>query len=83
MKHLGPSPELFKAFFGKGGLASIPFSVYRARYVDEMKAQQSTIDALAARLNAGENLTLLCSKDCFLPEVCHRTALAELIEKAR
>ena len=83
MKELGPSPELFKQFFGKDGRTPIPFSTYRQRYVEEMAAQRETISKLAARLDAGENLTLLCSKDCFLPAVCHRTALAELIEAAR
>jgi uncharacterized protein YeaO (DUF488 family) len=83
MKDLGPSPELFKAFTGKGGRAQIPFSTYRARYIEEMGAQHEKIAGLAARLDAGENVTLLCSKDCFLPEVCHRTALAELVEAAR
>jgi uncharacterized protein YeaO (DUF488 family) len=83
MKELGPSPELFKAFFGKDGRTPISFSTYRERYLVEMEAQREKIAELAGRLNAGENVTLLCSKGCFLPEVCHRTALAELIQAAR
>lgn len=75
MKELGPSPALFKEWKSQ----RLPFHVYRARYVEEMQAQDARIAELAARLDAGENVTLLCSKDCFLPEVCHRTALAELI----
>ena len=80
MRDLGPSPELFKAFTGP---AQIPFSTYRERYIEEMAAQAQSIVQLAGRLNAGHDITLLCSKNCFLPEVCHRTALAELIEAAR
>lgn len=41
------------------------------------------ISELADRLDSGANVTLLCSKDCFLPEVCHRTALAGLIDAER
>ena len=83
MRELGPSPELFKSFFGKDGRAPIAFSVYRERYIEEMTAQHEKIAQLARRLDDGENITLLCSKDCFLPEVCHRTVLAQLIEAAR
>lgn len=82
MRDLGPSPELFKQFTGKSG-PQITFSQYRARYIEEMAGQREKIAELAARLDGGESVTLLCSKDCFLPEVCHRTALAELIDKAR
>lgn len=60
----------------------IGLSTYRALYLEEMSAQEDAIHALASRLLGGEDVTLLCSKDCFLPEVCHRTALAELVEKA-
>lgn len=75
MKDLGPSPALFKEWKSQ----RLAFHVYRARYVEEMKAHDAAISGLAARLDRGEHVTLLCSKDCFLPEVCHRTALAELI----
>ena len=80
---LGPSPELFAAFKGKSG-PPITLSVYKERYAEEMRQrQQDRIRELAARIDAGETITLLCSRDCFLPEACHRTVLAQLIEEAR
>lgn len=84
MKELGPSPELFAAFKGKSG-PPISLSVYKERYAEEMKgaAQQKRIAELAARVDRGETITLLCSKDCFLPEACHRSVLAQLIEEYR
>jgi uncharacterized protein YeaO (DUF488 family) len=82
MRELGPSPALFDAFFGKGQ-TPIPLDVYKARYVAEMGAQAERISELAARVDRGENVTLLCSRDCILPPICHRTVLAELIEAAR
>lgn len=81
-RELGPSPALFDAFFGKGQ-TPIPLDDYRARYTVEMAAQGERIRALAARLDRGESVTLLCSRDCILPAICHRTVLASLIEAAR
>lgn len=80
---LGPSPALFAAFKGKTGAPPLTLAVYRARYIEEMKAQADRIAKLAQRLDAGEAITLLCSKDCFIPQACHRTILAELVEAAR
>jgi uncharacterized protein YeaO (DUF488 family) len=54
---------------------------YRKRYLDEMKEQQERIRALAARLGAGQTITLLCWSACTDPERCHRTSLKGLIEK--
>lgn len=82
MRELGPSPELFDAFYGKG-VAPITLDAYRERYAREMEAQREAIAGLAARVDAGETVTLLCSKDCILAEICHRTLLAQLIEAAR
>jgi uncharacterized protein YeaO (DUF488 family) len=82
MRNLGPSPELFDAFYGKGQ-TPITMDVYRERYIREMQSQQEAIAGLAARVDQGETVTLLCSKDCILEQVCHRTILAELIEAAR
>jgi uncharacterized protein YeaO (DUF488 family) len=82
MRELGPSPELFRAFYGKG-VAPITIAEYRRRYTLEMNAQREKIEQLAQRLNRSENVTLLCSKSCILPAACHRTMLAELIEAAR
>ncbi|MBX5483835.1 MAG: DUF488 family protein [Myxococcaceae bacterium] len=84
LRDLGPSPELFADFKGKHG-PNLTLSVYKARYAEEMKGelQMKLIQQLADRVDAGETITLLCSKDCFLPEACHRSVLAELIEAAR
>lgn len=82
MRELGPSPALFDAFFGKGQ-TPITLDVYQERYVAEMQGQRDRIEGLAARLDRGEPVTLLCSRDCILPPICHRTVLAELIEAAR
>lgn len=82
MKELGPSPQLLADFHGKGGV-TITLEEYRRRYVEEMAAQADRIRELAERVDRGENLTLLCSKDCLLSQACHRSILAELIEAAR
>ncbi|NVJ03840.1 DUF488 family protein [Myxococcus sp. AM001] len=77
--NLAPSPELFDAFYGKGR-TPITLEAYRERYLQEMASQQEAITALARRVRQGETVTLLCSKDCILEQVCHRTILAGLIE---
>jgi uncharacterized protein YeaO (DUF488 family) len=82
MPHLGPSPELFKAFYGKG-VAPVTLDVYRARYIEEMAQQAETIVGLAQRVARGETITLLCSKSCIIEQACHRSILRELIEKYR
>jgi uncharacterized protein YeaO (DUF488 family) len=82
MRDLGPSEELFAAVKGKGQ-PPILLSQYRARYRQEMEAQRERIAELAARLDRGESVTLLCSRDCIIEQACHRTLLAELVEAAR
>ncbi len=82
MRDLAPSPELFDAFYGKGR-TPITLDEYRERYTREMEAQNEHIAELAARVDRGETVTLLCSKDCILEPICHRTLLAGLIEAAR
>ena len=82
MRELGPSPPLLAAFQGKGQ-TPITLDEYRERYLREMEAQHEKIAELAARVDQGETVTLLCSKDCIIAEACHRTLLAELIEAAR
>ena len=82
LRELGPSPALFDAFFGKGQ-TPITLEAYRARYTAEMEAQRERIAELAERLDRGESVTLLCSRDCILPAICHRTTLAGLVEAAR
>nr|WP_237080308.1 DUF488 family protein [Myxococcus xanthus] len=79
LSNLAPSPELFDAFYGKGR-TPITLDAYRERYLQEMASQQEAITALANRVRQGETVTLLCSKDCILEQVCHRTILAGLIE---
>jgi uncharacterized protein YeaO (DUF488 family) len=79
-KDLGPSKELHAAFYGKGGRDPIGWEEYKHRYLDEMKQQQERIRELAARVAAGETVTLLCSSACENPLRCHRTLLRELIE---
>lgn len=81
-KDLGPSAPLLAAYQGKGQ-TPISLDTYRERYLKEMEAQRDTIAELAARVDRGETVTLLCSKDCIIAEACHRTLLAELIEAAR
>lgn len=82
MRNLGPSPELFSAFKGKGQ-APITLDAYRERYLQEMQSQQDAIAELSARLEDGQSVTLLCSRDCIIEPACHRTFLAELVQAAR
>jgi uncharacterized protein YeaO (DUF488 family) len=81
---LGPSRALLDAFHGKSA-PPIPWSEYRARYLDEMAgpAQTWRIRDLARRAAAGEAITLLCSSACTDPAHCHRTLLAPLIEHGK
>jgi uncharacterized protein YeaO (DUF488 family) len=81
LKDLGPSPELLAAYQGKRG-RSIGWPAYRERYLAEMAKQGELIAELAARLGRGEDLTLVCSSACTDPARCHRTLLAELIERS-
>ena len=67
------------AAYGKNGL-QISWDTYRAAYVREMKSQQAAIAELAARIKAGETITLLCSSQCTRESRCHRSLLKELIE---
>jgi uncharacterized protein YeaO (DUF488 family) len=80
---LGPSRELLARFQGKAGPA-LEWDDYVPRYFEEMRgpAQLWRIRALAARLTAGETVTLLCSSACTDPARCHRTLLARLIGRA-
>jgi uncharacterized protein YeaO (DUF488 family) len=77
---LGPSPELHAAAYGKGR-APIPWPVYRASYLREMKAQAELIATLARRSASGETITLLCSSACIRESRCHRSLLKELIDE--
>jgi uncharacterized protein YeaO (DUF488 family) len=81
-KELGPSAPLLAAFHGKEG-GPLTLIEYGARYLMEMRAQAELIASLAEQVQRGETVTLLCSKDCVIPQACHRTLLALLIEQAR
>lgn len=77
--HLGPSKELHAAFYGKTG-SPLAFEEFRPRYLEEMKAQQESIDLLAEKVAGGKTVTLLCSSACTDASHCHRTLLKQLIE---
>jgi uncharacterized protein YeaO (DUF488 family) len=78
-KNLGPSKELHAAFYGKHGQKPISWDEYRERYLSEMKEQGERIAVLAARVAAGETITLLCSSACTDESKCHRSLLRKLI----
>ena len=78
---LGPSVALHAAAYGKG-VQPIPWATYRVRYLTEMRKQRAKVQELAARVRAGETITLLCSSACEREARCHRSLLKELIEAA-
>jgi uncharacterized protein YeaO (DUF488 family) len=78
---LGPSRELHAAFYGKHG-PPIGWEEFRRRYLAEIEAQRPRIEESAARVRAGETVTLLCSSACTDPAHCHRTLLKALIDDA-
>jgi uncharacterized protein YeaO (DUF488 family) len=78
---LGPSKELHAAFYGKHGQTPLTWEEYRARYLEEMRQQQDSIDVLAEEVAAGKTITLLCSSACTDEAHCHRTLLRVLIEE--
>ena len=80
-KHLGPSKELHAAFYGKHDQTPIEWDEYRRRYLEEMQAQEESIDMLAEKVAAGRTITLLCSSACTDKTHCHRTLLRQLIEE--
>ena len=78
---VAPSVALHAAAYGKTGL-KIAWEGYRVRYLTEMRQQRDAIAALAARVAAGETITLLCSAQCERESRCHRSLLKTLIETA-
>lgn len=78
---LGPTRELHAAAYGRGTVP-LGWVQYRGAYLREMRQQTAQIATLAARVNAGETLTLLCSASCVRESRCHRSLLKELIELA-
>ena len=83
-KELGPSAALHAAAYGKGGQPAIDFDEYRRRFLDEMSVDPGRfhLRALAARVQAGETLTLLCSSACVDEARCHRSILKQILEAA-
>jgi uncharacterized protein YeaO (DUF488 family) len=85
MEDLGPSRALHAAYWGKHG-APLSWAEYQKRYLLEIMQPSergaALLGALAARVAAGETITLLCSSACTDPARCHRTLLADLIERA-
>jgi uncharacterized protein YeaO (DUF488 family) len=79
MPHLGPSPELHAAVYGKGR-TPLQWGGYRSAYLLEMRQQKPAIQQLAQRVAAGETITLLCSSACEQESRCHRSLLKALIE---
>ena len=79
---VAPSKELVAAFYGKHA-PPIEWGEYRKRYLAEMRAPEAkqAIAALADRAAHGEAMTLLCSRHCVDPARCHRSLLADLIER--
>ncbi len=83
-KELGPSPQLHAAAYGKGQ-APIGWGEYRRRYLSEIADPPASffVEALRARIAAGEDVALLCSSACEDEAACHRSLLAALVRGAR
>lgn len=79
---LGPSKALHGAVYTRAA-TPIPWPQYRREYLAEQKANSALIESLAARVRAGETITLLCSSACTRESRCHRSILRELIESVR
>ena len=78
---LGPSRALHADVYGKRG-PPISWEEYRERFLAEIAGRRARIDELAARVRAGDTITLLCSSACADDAHCHRSLLRELIENA-
>ena len=75
-----PSEELHADAYGKGG-PPISWIEYELRFAEEMKRSTFWLESFAARVRAGETLTLLCSSACVDPARCHRTIVKGMIER--
>lgn len=80
-KALAPSVELHAAAYGKAG-APLSFDAYAARFFEEMARQRYWVDGFAARVRAGETITLLCSSACVDASRCHRTLVKRLLQES-
>jgi uncharacterized protein YeaO (DUF488 family) len=81
-KALAPSVELHALAYGKSGAPPLAWDEYTRRYLAEMTRQRYWIDGFAARLRAGETITLLCSSACVDEQRCHRSLLRDLLREA-
>jgi uncharacterized protein YeaO (DUF488 family) len=79
---LSPSVELHAAAYGKDGAERIAWEEYERRFLEEMKRQRYWIESFAARVKAGQTLTILCSSACTDSARCHRTLVKRLLEEA-
>jgi uncharacterized protein YeaO (DUF488 family) len=78
---LGPGKALHRAVYTETA-SKIPWPQYRKLYIEEQGRNRELIQSLAARVRAGETITLLCSSACVREARCHRSILRELIESA-
>ena len=78
---LGPDKALHAAV-NTDRSSPIPWPQYRRRYLEQQRQNRALIESLAARVRAGETITLLCSSACVRESRCHRSILRELIELA-
>ena len=78
---LGPSKQLHAAVYTSSA-SRVPWATYRRMYIEEQHANRKAIALLAARVKAGETISLLCSSACDRESRCHRSILKELIEAA-
>src|SRR5690349_6941685 len=65
--NLGPSRELHALIYGKRGAPPLAWPEAARRYLVEMRDRTAEIAAVAARVAAGETITLLCSSACVDP----------------
>lgn len=80
---LAPSVELHADAYGKNEAGEpIAWDAYVVRYLEEMKRQRFWIEGFAKRVREGETITLLCSSACVDPARCHRTLLADMLDRA-
>ena len=77
-RELSPSPALHAAYYGKLGI-EITWEQYQSTFLQQMRAQQMHIEALALRVGRGEKITLLCSSACTDAARCHRTLVIALV----
>ncbi len=79
-KDLAPSVPLHADVYGKGR-DPIGWDEYRRRFLREMAVDpaRSRLRDLAARVQRGEAVTLLCSSACTDEARCHRSLLRELL----